>query len=131
MTRSFTLSVDLLGSETKLKDVLKGLSQSLLRNLNYKFQLYGNETHIKKHIDKYEKLLKSSEIIDCKAFISMDDKPSDILRTKESSSMYLAIKSVKEGLSDSVLSFGNTGAFMYLSLLNIKTLKWTMTGLFS
>ncbi len=123
MTRSFTLSVDLLGSETKLKDVLKGLSQSLLRNLNYKFQLYGNEILIKKHIDKYKRLLKSSEIIDCKAFISMDDKPSDILRTKESSSMYLAIKSVKEGLSDSVLSFGNTGAFMSLSLINIKTLE--------
>ena len=115
--------MDLLGSETKLKDILKGLNQSLLRNLNYRFLLYGNELHIKKHIDKYERLLKSSEIIDCETFISMNDKPSDILRNKESSSMYLAIKSVKEDISDSVLSFGNTGAFMSLSLLNIKTLE--------
>ena len=37
--------------------------------------------------------------------------------------MYLAIKSVTENLSDAVLSFGNTGALMSLSLLNIKTLK--------
>ena len=37
--------------------------------------------------------------------------------------MSLAIKSVTENNSDAVLSFGNTGALMSLSLLNIKTLK--------
>ena len=53
----------------------------------------------------------------------MNDKPSDVLKTKENSSMFLAIKSVSNNLSDAVLSFGNTGAFMSLSLLNIKTLN--------
>ena len=37
--------------------------------------------------------------------------------------MFLAIKSVSDNSSDAVLSFGNTGALMSLSLLNIKTLK--------
>ena len=123
MTKSFTLSVDMLGSETKLNDVLRGLSQSLLRNINYKFLLYGSEKDIKKTIGKYKNLLKASEIINCDTFISMDDKPSEVLRTKENSSMFLAINSVKESLSDAILSFGNTGALMSLSLLNIKTLK--------
>ena len=123
MSKSFTLSVDMLGSETKLNDVLKGLNQSLLRNLNYKFLLYGYEKDIKKTIDKYKNLLKASEIINCDTFISMDDKPSEVLRSKENSSMSLAINSVKENLSDAILSFGNTGALMSLSLLNIKTLK--------
>ena len=122
MTKYYTLSVDLLGSETKLRDVLKGLNQSLLRNLNYKFLLYGSERNIKKTIDKYKRLSKASEIIDCETFISMRDKPSEILRAKETSSMLLAIKSVKDKLSDAVLSFGNTGALMSLSLLHIKTL---------
>ncbi len=123
MTKTFTLSVDMLGSETNLRDILEGLNQSLLRNLNYKFQLYGVESEIKKKIDKYKRLLKVSEIINCDSYISMDDKPSDILKTKDDSSMFLAIKSVKDNLSDSVLSFGNTGALMSLSLLHIKTLK--------
>ena len=52
----------------------------------------------------------------------MDDKPSDIIKTKTSSSMLRAIKSVEEKASDAVLSFGNTGALMTYSLLNIKTL---------
>ena len=122
MTKSFTLSIDTLGSETKINDVLKGLNQSLLRNINYKFQLYGNEKLIKRSIDKYKRLISSSEIIDCDSYISMNDKPSEILKNKQSSSMYLAIKSVQNGFSDSVLSFGNTGALMTLSLLNLKTL---------
>lgn len=123
MAKSFTLSVDMLGSETKLNDVLRGLNQSLLRNLNYKFLLYGSEEEIKKNIDKYKNLVKVTEIINCDTFISMDDKPSEVLRSKENSSMSLAINSVKENLSDAILSFGNTGALMSLSLLNIKTLK--------
>ena len=123
MTKLFTLSVDTLGSETKLNDILKGLNQSLLRNLNYKFQLYGPEEIIKKKIDKYKRLIKATEIIDCDSYITMEDKPSDILKSKKTSSMYLAIKSVTEKLSDAILSFGNTGALMSLSLLNIKTLK--------
>lgn len=122
MTKSFTLSVDTLGSETKVNDILKGLNQSLLRNINYKFLLYGNDKIIKKSIEKYKRLFSSSEIVHCDSFISMNDKPSEILRHKQLSSMYLAIKSVKDGHSDSVLSFGNTGALMSLSLLNIKTL---------
>ena len=113
----------MLGSETKIKDVLKGLNQSLLRNINYKFQLYGHEKAIKKNIEKYKRLSNSSEIIDCDSWISMDDKPSEVLKAKENSSMFLAIKSVKEKFADAVLSFGNTGALMSLSLLNIKTLK--------
>ena len=123
MTKLFTLSVDTLGSETELNDILKGLNQSLLRNLNYKFQLYGPEEIIKKKIEKYKRLIKVTEIIDCDSYITMEDKPSDILKSKKTSSMYLAIKSVTEKLSDAVLSFGNTGALMSLSLLNIKTLK--------
>ena len=113
----------MLGSETKLNDILKGLNQSLLRNLNYKFQLFGNEKAIKKKIENYKRLIHAVEIIDCDSYITMEDKPSDILKEKKTSSMFLSIKSVAENTSDAVLSFGNTGALMSLSLINIKTLK--------
>jgi glycerol-3-phosphate acyltransferase PlsX len=114
----------MLGSETKVDDVLHGINESLLRNINYKFQLYGPENLIKKRIERYKQLIQVSEIIDCDSFISMDDKPSEIIRTKENSSMYRAIKSVKDNYSDALLSFGNTGALMTLSTLQIKTLEY-------
>ena len=52
----------------------------------------------------------------------MDDKPSEVIKSKVLSSMHLAIKSTQENETDALLSFGNTGALMTLSLLNIKTL---------
>ena len=113
----------MLGSETKPHEILRGLEQSLLRNINYKFYLFGDSKLIRKKIDKFKNLHKVTELIDCSDSISMQDKPSDIIKTKKSSSMYLAIKSVEEKNSDALLSFGNTGALMTLSLLNIKTLS--------
>ncbi len=112
----------MLGSETKTQEILKGLEQSLLRNINYKFYLFGQERKIKKNLDKFKKLYKAAEIINCTESVSMTDKPSEIIKSKSLSSMYLAIKFVEENNSDAVLSFGNTGALMTLSLLNIKTL---------
>ena len=123
MTDYFTLSVDTMGSETKIKDIVKGLNQSLLRNIKYRFILYGDQDAIECEIKKYKRLMDHVEIFHCNDFISMNDKPSDILKTKKFSSMYLAIKSVKENASDAILSFGNTGALMTYSMLEIKTMN--------
>ncbi len=123
MQRVFKLAVDMLGSETKTEEILKGLEQSLLRNINYKFYLFGKKSSIKDKLKKFESLQHASEIIDCTEAITMKDKPSEIIKSKRLSSMNLAINFVKENKSDAVLSFGNTGALMTLSLLNIKTLS--------
>ena len=47
----------------------------------------------------------------------------DIIKSKKESSMHLAVNAVKDKIADAVLSFGNTGALMSISLLNIKTLS--------
>ena len=113
----------MLGSETKTHEILKGLEQSLLRNINYDFFLFGEKKLIVDKLKKYKKLRKATEIIDCSDFISMEDKPSEVIKSKSLSSMHLAIKSVEEKNTDAVLSFGNTGALMTLSLLKVKTLS--------
>ncbi len=113
----------MLGSETKTQEILNGLEQSLLRNINYSFRLFGKEDLIAEKLKKFKKLCDVTEIVNCSESISMDDKPSEIIKAKTLSSMHLAIKSVQEKNSDAILSFGNTGALMTLSLLNIKTLS--------
>ena len=120
---TYTLSIDMLGSETKVKDIIKGLNQSYLRNLNYKFKLFGNKKEILHHLKKYKQLTSVIDIIECEKSVAMDDKPSEVIKSKDETSMSLAIKSVKEKDSDAILSFGNTGALMSLSLLNLRTLS--------
>ena len=122
MKGNITLSIDTLGSETKIRDICHGLDLSSKRNINFKYLIYGNEHEIKKNISDFKSLSKVSEIIHCDEFVEMTDIPSEALKNKKKSSMSLAIESVSKKYSDAALSFGNTGALMTFSLLMIKTL---------
>ena len=82
LKKDFKLAVDMLGSETKLKEIFIGLEQSLLRNINYKFYLFGSKEIILKKIKNFKKLQAASKIIDCSESISMHDKPSEIINWK-------------------------------------------------
>tara|TARA_B100001029_G_C15051161_1_gene450813 strand:- start:652 stop:1680 length:1029 start_codon:yes stop_codon:yes gene_type:complete len=123
LTKNINLSVDTLGSETSLSEIMHGLQDSLLRNENYFYFIFGFEKRIKKVLEKYKSLIGNVEIIDCSQEILMTDKPADVVRQKNESSMFKAVQSVVDGTSDSLLSCGNTGALMALSLLHIKTIQ--------
>tara|TARA_Y100000591_G_scaffold329255_1_gene357453 strand:- start:900 stop:1934 length:1035 start_codon:yes stop_codon:yes gene_type:complete len=119
---NITLSIDTLGSETKIRDICHGLDLSSQRNINFKYLIYGDEYQIKKNISDFKSLSKVSEIIHCDESVEMTDIPSEVIKNKKKSSMSLAIESVSKKYSDAVLSFGNTGALMTFSLLMLKTL---------
>ena len=123
MNDKITLSIDTMGSETKIKDICHGLNLSAERNINFKYLIYGDENEIKKNISNFKPLSKISEIINCDEVIEMTDVPSEVIKNKKKSSMSLAIESVSKKYSDAALSFGNTGALMTFALLIIKTLN--------
>ncbi len=54
--------------------------------------------------------------------VEMDEKPQTALRNKRDSSMRVAINCVKEGLADSCMSAGNTGALMATARYVLKML---------
>ena len=116
------ISIDTLGSETSIANIIKGLNTSFIRNDDYFFRLFGPKKEIKDELKKYSALKENIEIIDCNEFIEMTDKPSEIMKTKKNSSMFKSIMSVLETDSKAVLSCGNTGALMAFALLNLKTL---------
>ena len=122
MNNNITLSIDTLGSETKIKDICNGLNLSLERNTNFKYIFYGDEHKIKKNISSFKSLTKISEIVHCEEVVEMTDVPSDAVKNKTNSSMSRVIESVSKKYSDAALSFGNTGALMTFALLMIKTL---------
>ena len=122
MNESITLSIDTLGSETKIRDICHGLNLSSERNINYKYLIFGNESEIKENVSYFKSLIKVCEIVHCDEVVEMADVPSDVIKNKKHSSMSLAIQSVSNKYSDAALSFGNTGALMTFALLMIKTL---------
>tara|TARA_B100001093_G_scaffold360101_1_gene344817 strand:- start:1032 stop:2051 length:1020 start_codon:yes stop_codon:yes gene_type:complete len=122
LNKKINLAVDCLGSETSLKEILEGINESALRNDNLFFTLFGNSIEIERAMENISPLNIRSEITHCDEYILMTDKPTEAIRAKKNSSMHLSVEHVSNGKSHAVLSCGNTGALMAISLLKLKTI---------
>ena len=63
------------------------------------------------------------EICAASEVIAMDDPPAQAMRRKRDSSMHRALGLVKEGRADGAISAGNTGAWMAISSVTLRTLE--------
>ncbi len=63
------------------------------------------------------------ELVTTTQVVGMDEKPADVLRTKEDSSLVRAVQAVADGQADAVVSPGNTGAMLAAGLVQIRRLK--------
>lgn len=113
------ISIDGMGGDTAPNSVIVGLAQAAVRLPKFDFLLHGNESKMRGLLP--ERLEKRVKIIDAPEVINADDKPSKILRNAAKSSMGMAINAVKSGAAAAVISAGNTGAFMALAKLTLRT----------
>ena len=63
------------------------------------------------------------ELVETTQVVGMDEKPAEVLRTKEDSSLVRAVKAVADGEADAVVSPGNTGAMLAAGLVQIRRLQ--------
>jgi glycerol-3-phosphate acyltransferase PlsX len=77
---------------------------------NIHLVLVGKPDIVEAELAKLETSDISYEIVAAEEVVTMDDKPSDVLRRKKNSSIHEACRLVKEGLADGVVSAGNSGA---------------------
>ena len=119
---SLCVSLDVMGGDDAPSIVLDGAELALQETNDVRFHLYGDESLIKSQLTKHPLLSKKSEIIHCTEVVTSDTKPVDALRRLKDSSMRRAIEAVAEGTCDAVVSAGNTGAYMALSKITLKTL---------
>jgi glycerol-3-phosphate acyltransferase PlsX len=88
-----------------------------VRELGLGVILVGVQEEIRRHLDRHNvsdlpiKVRHASEIVE------MDDSPSTALRKKKDSSIRVAVDLVKNGDADAVVSAGNTGAVMAITLV--------------
>jgi glycerol-3-phosphate acyltransferase PlsX len=111
-----------MGGDQAPSIVLDGAELALQKEKDIRFQLYGDENLIKSHLSKTPLLSGKSEIFHCSEVVTSDTRPVDALRRLKDSSMRRAIEAVAEGKSDAVVSAGNTGAYMALSKITLKSL---------
>jgi len=72
--------------------------------------------------DVLEPLAGGLEIVHAEQVVAMDEKPSDAVRGKRESSMFMACRAVAEGEAEVVVSAGNTGAMLAAALVELRRL---------
>ena len=126
MTRAdncVVIALDAMSGDFGLESTLNGISY-FINNYNDKnvfFNIYGNKSAIEEVLniksDAFEIYDTGNRVID------NNEKPAHAIRGSSGTSMYEAIASVANGLSDCVVSSGNTGAYMALSKMIIGTIS--------
>lgn len=118
------IAVDAMGGDKAPLAVFGGMNQFLFQNETESifFRIFGDENLLRPLLKKYPHVAQNSEIINSPDKIKSTDKPRDVIRSAANTSMYMAIKDVREGNSAAIVSAGNTGVLMALSKLALKTL---------
>lgn len=117
------IAIDAMGGDRGPAVALGGMNQFLYQHgeSDVHFHLFGDATRLRKMLAKYPRVARNSTIIDAPDVIRMTDKIRDVIRHAQNTSMYMAIKDVREGNASAVVSAGNTGVLMSLSKLALKT----------
>lgn len=118
------ISIDAMGGDKAPVAVLGGMNQFLFQNGedHVFFHVFGNEKQLRQLMMKYPRVARNCEITNSPDVIKGTDKVADVIRHAQESSMYMAIKDVREGKASAVVSAGNTGVLMALSKLALKTI---------
>lgn len=114
------LSIDAMGGDLGPKAVIGGMAKAAAKNANLRFILHGQAAVLSPLLAKKSQLRGRVEIRDAADVVTMEAKPSWVVRHAKDSSMWACIDAVREGQASAAVSCGNTGALMALSTLRLR-----------
>lgn len=116
------ISVDAMGGDRGPAAVVAGISLSAKKNPDIGFILHGPKAELERLVARKKALSGRVEIRDAKDVVTMEDKPSQVMRHGKQTSMWSALDSVRSKEADVCVSCGNTGALMALSMIRLRKL---------
>src|SRR6056297_2986233 len=109
------ISVDAMGGDQGPAAVVAGIAHSAQKNPEIGFIVHGPGDELNRLIAKRRGLETRCEIRHAPDVVTMDDKPSSVVRHGRDTSMWSALESVRNGEATVCVSCGNTGALMWPS----------------
>jgi phosphate acyltransferase len=120
--KRIVISVDAMGSDRGPVAVVAGLALSAASLPDAAFILHGDEAQLRPLLDKHAGLAARVTLRHAPRVVTMDDKPSQVMRHGEGTSMWSTIDCVKNGEATVAVSCGNTGALMAISMIRLRKL---------
>ena len=122
MSDLIKIAVDAMGGDGSPKKIIDGIVLNHSSNKNNFFKIFGDKNKIDPLVSG--KISKDFfEIIHTEKKIESTDSPLEGAKRGKDTSMWLAIRSVKDKEADIVISAGNTGALLVVSKLNLKMIE--------
>ncbi len=116
------ISVDAMGGDKGPAAVVAGLAKSAAKNPDIRFILHGARQVLAPLVER-RRLGGICEIRDVPGTVRMDEKPRDVLKRGQDTSMWSALEAVKTGEAQACVSCGNTGALMLLSVMRLRKIE--------
>ncbi len=118
-----TVSVDAMGGDEGPEAVVAGLVRSAGKNADIGFILHGDEARLTPLLARAGAALDGRcELRHAARTVTMDDKPSQVMRNGQDTSMWSTLEAVRNGEAEVAVSCGNTGALMALSMIRLRRL---------
>ena len=118
-----TIAIDAMGGDNAPKSVIAGLAISAVRNPGVKYIVYGDQTQLTPLLKKRDSLKDIVKIVHVDDWIRGDEKASKSLRRSKTTSMGCAIAAVANGEAGAIVSAGNSGALLAMSIFGLRKLS--------
>jgi glycerol-3-phosphate acyltransferase PlsX len=117
------LSIDAMGSDLGPAAVVSGMAKSARKNADLRFIVHGDRPELEGLIERRRILTDRCEIRHADGVVTMDAKPSVVMRQGKGTSMWSAIDALRAGEAQAMVSCGNTGALMAISMLRLRKIE--------
>ncbi len=122
MTGRIVVSVDAMGGDQGAVAVISGMDDSLAQCPDLEFLVHGPRSALEPLLAKRPRLLARTTICDSTGVVKMEDKPSQVMRHGQDTSMWSTLEAVRDGRAQAAVSCGNTGALMAVSMIRLRKL---------
>ncbi|MBI2267476.1 MAG: phosphate acyltransferase PlsX [Armatimonadetes bacterium] len=113
--------IDAMGGDFAPREIVRG-AELAARDADCEIVLVGDREKIE--AERSSQNGKASLVIEhTPEYITMDEQPSQALRTKKNASMIVGLNMVREGRAQAFISAGNTGALMEAAVLRVGRIK--------
>jgi glycerol-3-phosphate acyltransferase PlsX len=116
------ISIDAMGGDRGPAAVVAGLALSAVELPDALFILHGDQAVLTPLLARAPALASRVDLRHAERVVTMEDKPSQVMRHGQGTSMFSAIDAVKNGEATVAVSCGNTGALMAVAMLRLRKL---------
>lgn len=110
MKEKTIVAVDAMGGDNAPVEIIKGAVDAINSDENVIIKLVGIEEKVNEELSKYEYDKERLTVVGATEVIATEEPPVKAIKSKKDSSLVIAMKMVKDGEADALVTAGSTGA---------------------